>query len=216
MYVMFWKVYTTSNIFNASLTALLLLVIGRLIKYVLVRYNINFIKFEDVLCFLQKLDQKIIALFTSAKNSIKDYLNTYVFITKLKNLLSAIELDFPLLQFVYSKFSNVFEIIISWYNNNRKNIWMYVRIYLYISVLLFYISLILTIIMLFHQNFLLDAIGDFSVWTYRFWTFFIRRVRFLIGYTYMVPLNTFFYFHELLRRMKFSAVFIYEIIFRSC
>jgi hypothetical protein len=215
MFVIFWKNFTLSNVCYAFLIAFCFLITIRFLKYVLIRYNINFIKVEGIYYFLWKFDQRIIEISNFIKLYTKNYLNTYIFITKIKNLLSKIKPNFSTLRtFSPENFNNIFKNFLLWYNN-KKNIWMFIRIYIYISLFLFYLALILTVLVLNYENSLLDSVTNFLVWTYRFWTFPIKKIRFLFAYTYMIPINIFFFFVRFFGRTGSAIVDTYEIILEN-
>lgn len=137
--------------------------------------------------FLTTIDRQVLNTFYSVKS--------FFYFEKIKNILFFIK------PYFFSFISKIDNIICLKYPNlhklvndilyvcrsNKEFILYCIRIYLYLTILLYIITFSFLTIILFTESKNLVYLGELLARVYNFWTLPIKRIRFLIKYLFIIP-----------------------------
>lgn len=144
-----------------------------------------------VIQLLDKLDKFFFKIYQLIKNNFFLIVNDYLPFLNLKFLSSNFSKLIQIInKWISSNFPSFHELIVRiflWYKTHKSLILRYLRFYIY-SCFIFYISswLILTT-SLYTGSETLFIIAKFLLFFYRYWTYPIKRVKFLIPYILSIP-----------------------------
>ena len=102
---------------------------------------------------------------------------------------------------------NLFKLIVDLlevYKSHKNFILYNLRVYLYISIILYFLSLILLTSALITESKVLIVLANFLTMIYKLWTTPIKKIRFLIKYVFLGPIKI----------IQFSFIIVKNIILR--